>query len=256
MFFLSDMITITKSLIQYTLFELYPTLFPLMLLSNILISSKIIHNLCYYLNSFTSKYMQISSPSLIIYILSIITGYPSQAKLIDDALKEGLITIQEANYLCFLTYHGSYSFIYMISNNLIIYICHIVPTIIMMLLVFPNCKHSINKCKMHIDIYASMFSCVRVLIIIFACLFITRIIQLFLPINKLIGFIEFSTGCILYKDNSYLVLTYLGFGSISILMQIKTIIHFKINYKKWFMYRCMHILLSNLLLYIINILTL
>jgi len=77
---------------------LVPSMFPMIILSDILITynSNILPN---FITKYISKIFNISNNSVIIFILSLISGFPTNAIIIKKSIDTNYITKEEANHL-------------------------------------------------------------------------------------------------------------------------------------------------------------
>ena len=77
--------------------NLFPTLFPFMVLSNILMEYGFIDLSSELLKKIMNKLFKVHENTTSILILSIISGSPSNAKYIEDLLNKNIIDIKQAN---------------------------------------------------------------------------------------------------------------------------------------------------------------
>ena len=256
------------------LYNLLPTLFFSILISQILIElniknyiPKIIINLFKYI-------FNINDNDVVIYLLSILTGYPNNSKMLLDNknLNNIILYTNFVNPIYLICCVGS---IYLknIKIVLIIFLSQILSNIIIGILVRDkNIKEINNKNDNNtnfINIYSkSIKNIVISLSIIFSNILffsiiialITNIIHLKEPFNSiLIGLIEFSSGIynICKLDISLfikglIILIIISFGSLSIHMQMISI-NDKIKYIKFLKYRIFNVFISVIIYLIINL---
>lgn len=117
---------------------LVPSMFPMIILSDILITynTNILPN---FITKYISKIFNISNNAVIIFILSLISGFPTNAIIIKKALSASTITKEEANHLLLFCNFASPLFIlqtlgaFYLKNttlSIIILISHILSNII------------------------------------------------------------------------------------------------------------------------------
>ncbi len=78
---------------------LLPTLFPFLLLTNLIIRSNVIHTINQITYPFIGRFFSISKNSAFVVIVGFICGYPMGAKMIKELLNCQQITKEEAQYL-------------------------------------------------------------------------------------------------------------------------------------------------------------
>ena len=250
------------------LYTLMPTMFFSILFSQILIK---LHFEKYIPKKLFKKILNINDNEVTIFILSILTGYPNNAKMLKDNnnLNNIIHYTNFVNPIFLITTVGS---IYLknIKITVIILISHYISnTIIGITLRNNNIKSNINtpyEYNNFTHIYSdSLKSTIYSLSIIFSNILffsiinslITNIIHLKEPYNSiLMGIIEFSNGIysisntninIFYKG--LIILIIITFSSFSIHMQIISM-NEKIKYIKFLLIRIFNVFIS-ILIYII-----
>ena len=79
--------------------KIVPSLFPVFVLSSYIINSNLIYDICKILGSLFKKIFKTSIYTAYVFILSLISGSPSNAKYINDLRDNGFINKQESNKL-------------------------------------------------------------------------------------------------------------------------------------------------------------
>lgn len=253
----------TLNICMYTLM---PTMFASILFSQILIKldfEKYIPN--FVINIF-KKIFNINKKEVIIFILSIISGYPNNAKMLNNNQNLNVIV----NYTSFVNpifLICTVGIIYLkdIKLALIIYISHILSNIILGILLKNKNKVSMEKDNTSnnssiFEIYfSSLKSTTSSLVMIFSnILFFSILLSLItniLPfkgiINSLIlGIFEFSNGIYLISLSNIsiflkglFILIIITFSSFSIHMQMISV-NEKIKYTKFLLFRILCVFIS------------
>ncbi len=244
------------------IYKVFPFLFIMMILNKMLIS----FNFPYYLNKIFKK------KEIYIMIMSMLSGSPINAIILNDYLKNKQINEKSASItLMFTTFNNPlFLYNYFLSNFTkkdtfilmsIIYISNIIIYLIFKnkIVIDTNNKFIIYNIKNELfnNIYNSLESLIKIMgIIIFF-----KVITDLLFINEsyftslLKGLIELTTGLNSLNNFSYsllkkiIALTIISFASLSIHMQISIILSsYKINYKYFYLSRILLILINIILL--------
>ena len=265
--------------------NLFPTLFPFLVILSILIDIGSINILGNTIGKPISKLLNISKEGSIVFISSLISGFPTGAKLTTNLVKNKLISINEANRLIMFTSFSNpifiLGFIYsLIPIKKIIYIILISHTLsgILIGIIFRsnvelNNTIKENNEKKDYSSFSLIFknSIIDSLNTMFLLLGIVTIFSLIVsffeitfnidPLTKSIlsGILEMTQGIknisilnisILVK--SILITIFISFGGLSIHMQVLSIIsETKIKYKQFLLARIIHAILASLLVLII-----
>ncbi len=241
--------------------KVFPFLFIMMVLNNLLINL----NLPYYLSSV------IKSPSWYIMILSIMSGSPLNAVILDNFLKDNIVNEKDASIILGFTSFNNPLFLYnyfnIIFHNkeviiklfIIIYLTNIILYFIFRKKL--NTKHftipyrSISFNKAFTD---SLKVTINNMLNIFATIFFFYLItSIIIKDNNIIsvfgkGLIEITQGLnsltildVSLKAKELLTLAILQFQGLSIHMQISAILSkYNINYKYFYLSRIILIILS------------
>lgn len=256
--------------------RLFPSLFPFFIIGDILIN----YNFHYYLGTVFNPLFKLlfntGGNISFIFLLSIFSGFPSNAKYTKELYLNKYINNKEASYALAYTFFANPLFIINMTREifnssritLIILLSHYLSNVFIGLIFrFKNVKtnnikfkkqeslpfnklltSSINK---NINTLLSVLGIIILFVIlstwvtetfnlsIFSKSIINGILELTQGINSL-RFINVSTN---YK--MYLMVTYLGFGGLSVHMQIKSILEdTNISLKPFYIGRILHIIIS------------
>lgn len=239
--------------------NVFPFLFPSLVLTNILI----LNNLPYYL----CKYIRMSS-STYIFLMSLITGCPSNAIMIESLLKEGNVTEDDAERVLCYTMFNNPIFLYNTllltfnkSTSIQIILINYIANLFIFLLIRPKRKEKFiihkNKESISSSIILSISKATSTLFMIMGTIVFFNILPVHDPIIK--GMIEVTKGltnlpilAFYQKTKVVLASIFISFGGVSILMQIKSILKdTSIKYMYFFKYRIIHVLLVSFLNYIV-----
>jgi len=119
--------------------NLFPSLFPFFVLSEILINYGFVEFVGELFKPIMNKLFKVSSNSAFIFIMSIISGFPSNAKYTRHLLEQGLIDEKEASKILMFTHFsnplfiiGTVSLLFLNDKKagLIVLICHYITNII------------------------------------------------------------------------------------------------------------------------------
>ena len=253
----------TLNICMYTLM---PTMFASILFSQILIKLDFEKYIPNFIINIFKKIFNINKKEVIIFILSIISGYPNNAKMLNNNQNLNVIV----NYTSFVNpifLICTVGIIYLkdIKLTLIIYISHILSNIILGILLKNKNKVSMEKDNTSnnssiFEIYfSSLKSTTSSLVMIFSnILFFSILLSLItniLPfkdiINSLIlGIFEFSNGIYLISLSNIsiflkglFILIVITFGSFSIHMQMISV-NEKIKYTKFLLFRILCVFIS------------
>lgn len=254
------------------LYTLMPTMFASILFSQILIKLEFDKYVPKIIKNTIKKLFNISDNEVIIFLLSIISGYPNNSKmLINNKNLNNIIHYTNFVNPIFLICTVGAIYLNDIKLSIIILISHYIGNIILGIILknknINDNKTIINQNYNFLNIYySSLKSTVITLSTIFANILffsiinalITNIINLNEPLNSfVIGLIEFSNGIYNISQTNeslfikgLLILIIITFGSFSIHMQILSI-NDKIKYFKYLLYRIINIFISSIIFIIL-----
>ena len=265
--------------------NLVPTLFPFFVISDILIN----YNLTIYIPRTIKniiKYLfNITDNMVTILILSIISGFPSNARNTRIMYDKGLITLDEANHILIFSHFSNPIFVlttvglFFLNDNkmgIIILISHYLSNFILGMIFRNYFNHNvdsdivlennkdyfgnifINAIKKSID--TILLICGILTLFLLLSSIVTNILNLNIYNNMIIsGLLEITVGIqllgkleisIIYK--AVISSVFLAFGGLSVHMQVVSqITNTKINYKFFFIGRLFQMILSGIITYLI-----
>lgn len=267
--------------------NLFPSLIPFMLLSNILINYNFINDLSDIFKSLMTKVFKVNKTASFALLMSILSGTPSNGKYLKDLNDFNLISdidCQKCLNFChftnpiFILGTIGYTFLGDKKLGLIILISHYTCSIIIGIINRNKLNNNLNNDfkinisnKSFIEVLTSSINTtistlLLILGIITTCLVLTCLLNKLLYLNDdikfLYGIIEITQGLkylslsnlnIIFKAciSSFLI----SFGGICIHMQVFSILdNKKIRYYPYFISRLLHGILSFILTYILVIL--
>lgn len=268
--------------------SIIPSLFPFFIISDILISYNITNYIPKFIKKIFTKLFNTNDNIITIFFLSLLSGFPSNARNTRKLYDLNLITLEEANYALMFTHFSNPLFIlgtvsvFFLKNEkygIIILISHYLSNILVGLL-FRN-KHSKPKNNYTIPnkksqnfpkvLTSSIKSTIDTLLLILGTLtcflILSSIIISRLNLNSynaslLKGLLEITMGLkslsLLNINDIYKVVIstiFISFGGLSIHMQVLSqLIDTKISYKHFFIGRIYQTIISGILSYILYIL--
>ena len=227
--------------------NIVPNLFPMFIISSLIVNTNLINNICNILGKPFQFIFNINKYGVFVYILSLISGSPSNAKYIKDLKDNNLITKEEENRL--LTFTTNYNPI-LIITLLSLYLSKTISYKILFIIILSNIITGIilrdnktNKIDNKIiqikktNISTIIKDTLDTLLMILGTLIFYNIIINLLPVNIPIiknilnGLLEITTSLSNLKNidislniKVYLSIIYLSFGGLSIHTQIKSIL--------------------------------
>ena len=255
-----------------------PSMFPMFILSDILIT----YNFTNYLH-YLSRLFNLSSNAVFVFLLSMISGFPVNAIIIKNSYDRKMLSKEECEHLLYFTHFSNPLFIlntigiFYLNNNIygiIILISHILSNIIIAIILKnknyshtnyislkSNCQsfgtvlsNSINKAISSL----LMISGTVTLFLILSTL-ITHIFNLNIYTSALVqGILEMTMGLSslsnLNIDDIYKVIlstSFLSFGGLSIHLQVYSSIDNSFSYKNYFIGRIYQIIISIIIVLIL-----
>lgn len=270
--------------------NLFPTLFPFFIISNLLISYGFIEILANIFNTPIKHLFKCSPNSSFIILMSMISGIPSNAKYIKDLLSENKISLKEANKLILFTHFSNPLFILGTIGNIylnnyklgiFILISHYVTNLILGItlrikdtsqeekeknLMLNNLKGNNNFGKvLSKSLNTSIDTILLILGVITFFNILTTIISESLNIKNLLiksiitSIFEMTSGLnllrltnISLRLKTILMTMIISFGGLSTHMQVISILdNKKIRYFPYLIFRIIHALLSGIICFIL-----
>lgn len=258
---------IIKSILEYTnlfITRLFPTNFIFFVLSTILIDQGLIELI--------NNKLKLDGSVFYVTIMSILSGIPSGSKYTKDLLEKGIIEEKTANYLLSFTHFPNPMFVLSTVTTLInskialkILITLILSNLIIAFIFKPK-KKEVYKVNSSISndfsssLAKAILDAIKVIIIIYGTsvffYLITVIINKYLTLTVfshviLNGVFDLTKGLfttILISNEllrSLLIIIFFAFGSLSIHIQVKSIIsNTSLKYKKFILGRILQIMIS------------
>lgn len=262
--------------------NLIPSMFPFLLISNLLINYGFLDVLSFILGPFIEKIYRLPRVCAYPIVASIFTGFPTGSKYTKDLLDNNKISVYEANRLIMFTSFSNPLFIVssvgetLLNNKKVgffIFFSHLISGLLIGIIYKSKDKIKDNdiaityKRKPFINVLTNSISdifkiLINMLGIIIFFLIIITILNTFFKNNLFTiiikGLIEVTTGITYissYGINLRLKASIIGlllsFNGLSVHLQTKSIIMgTKIKYKNFFIARIIHSILCFLLIYI------
>ena len=217
---------------------LFPLLFPTFILNDLIISSGIMDMISKILGRIYEMIFHQPKEGVNIFLLSMISGTPSNAKNIKNLLDNGYIKESDATKLLFNSYFFNPFFIIAFTSIkvlIIMYVSNIIASIILRDKHMDN--HDINTIRHpKFNLSLSITNNIDILLNILGTITIFFVISSLIPINNVFiktlisGILELTSGLsllsvikipILYK---LLISIIISFGGLSIFFQVKSIL--------------------------------
>lgn len=249
--------------------KIFPSLFPTMVIGNILIKSNVYLIIPKKIKAFLFKKFNFSNSTMELFIISLITGSPSSSMYINNYLNSGLINKKEAEALLCSTHFINPLFIVAgvgvgVFNNVkigfVLFIMLFISTLIKIYLNKNNFKNSkkkiinIKNTNLITNITSSIKESINALLLIFGIVVIFNIlvslVSHILDLSELAscvinGLLEMTGGIIKLSNLNvniyikiFLAYYFLNFGGLCIQMQSMSMIdNKKIRYLKYLIFR-------------------
>lgn len=261
--------------------NVFPNIFPFLIISGLLINYGFVDICSKIFSPIMKKLFRINGNASFIFIMSLLSGFPSNAKYTKELYLNGCLDEIEATKILMFTHFSNPLFIigtisvFLNSQRIaiIILICHYITNIIIGLL-FRNAfisdeNKSINKTipkNFGLALSSTIMSCINTLLLIFGTitvfLIITTLLSKQLPLPSfyqsiLSGIFEMTQGLkytslldISLKTKAILMTMFISFGGLSVHMQVLSIISdTKIRYQPYLIARLLHCSIAGLLVY-------
>ena len=257
------------------LYKVFPSLFIMFILNDIIINTNILNNISNYINPLFNKVFNTSNNSFEVFILSLFSGTPSSAFIIKEMLEKNKLDIGSANKLISFTYFSNPLFLYNILSitfnkyiTIKIILIHYLSNIFIGLL-YRNKYNTItinsnNDYKNNNILYIlpnsikkSINTLLMILGTIIFYMIITNILLTIINLNNinivlLKGLLEITQSLnilniINYKSiiKEIIAISIISFGGMSIHTQVLSLIsNTNISYKNFFIGRILHVLTS------------
>ena len=259
--------------------KVFVSLFPMFILNDILINLNIPYYFYLLFNKLFLKVFHTSGLGAYVFIMSLISGTPSNAYILKELVELEKLSIEEANHFLTFTYFSNPLFLTVMLSTIFnarivlkIILCHYIANIIIGILmrnkapkIVTNQKYTQNKSKSSIikSINKSISTLLMILGTICFYMLLTFIITNLLPDNPLIktlisGFLEITNGLntitslnIFIQIKEIIASAIISFGGLSIHTQIKAILeNTNMNYSYFLKGRIMQSIISVILIMI------
>ena len=264
--------------------NLFPSLFPFMIISNILMEYGFVDISSELLKPIMNKIFKAHEYATFVLILSIISGSPSNAKYIQELLNKNLIDSNQANKILLFTHFVNplfiintigINFLHDKKLGIIILISHYLGNFLVGILLRnyhrynSNNKINISKAIKSLEkkrngfisiLTSSIITSINTLLIILGvittCLIITSLINLNPLFNGILeitqGLKYISTTNLEILKKTILTTFLISFGGFSIHAQVFSILsNKKIKYLPYLIARLMHAIISSIIVYIL-----
>ncbi len=263
--------------------KVFPSLFIMFIINDIIVNTNILNFLDNIFSPLFNKIFNTSGNTFSLFILSTISGSPTNAYIINESLKNKNITNKTAQKLMTYTYFSNPLFLYNILkssfNNFIIFkiiFFHYFANIITGIILRFNGKddpikinNSINNQNILLIIPKSISKSINTLLMILGCItfymIISNILIKITSLNPVLikGILEITQGLHLLNTLKYksilkeiIAIALISFGGLSIHTQVLALINDKNLYKCYFKGRIYQMLISTstyLFFYIITL---
>lgn len=259
--------------------KVFTSLFPMFIINDILINLNIPYYFYIIFNKLFLKVFNTSGLGAYVFIMSLISGSPSNAYILKELVNNKNISIEEANHFLMFTFFSNPLFltvmlsnIFSINTTIKIILIHYISNIIIGLLVRKkapkitnnNLKKESKKGNLLIkSISKSINTLLMILGTITFYMLLTYIISFPFKNNILLktissGFLEITNGLnnlsnlnIYFKIKEIITISIISFGGLSIHTQIKSILEdTNINYFFFLKGRILHVIISVILIII------
>ena len=261
--------------------KVFVSLFPMFILNDLFISLNIPYYFYLLFNKLFIKVFKTSGIGCYVFIMSLISGTPSNAYILKELVIKKTLTPEEASHLLAFTYFSNPLFLTIMLNNLFtmaisikIMLIHYISNIIIGLILrnkAPKISESnfqVTSPKIGSTLIKSINKSINTLLMILGTItfymLLTYIITSIIPTNPFLktitgGFLEITNGLntltnleINSKIKEIIAIAIISFGGLSIHTQIKAILEdTKIIYNFFLKGRIIHVIIGIILVCII-----
>ncbi len=251
--------------------NIFPSLFPILIISDLIISTDLIKIITDNIGFLFNKLFKVSKYSSYVFIISLLSGCPSNAKYIKDLLDHNLISKEEAikTLSMSLLYNpililSITTFLHKSDVYLIIIFNIIINLIIGLINRNIKCQYLNNDylLQKNFNLISSISSTIDTLLLVLGSLVLFIALSSIIPFNHplLDGIFEITNGIkemaliSNYQDKLMITGILMSFGGLSIQTQIKSILKdYDLEYSLFYKSRIIHLILFILLLYLKSI---
>ena len=243
--------------------NLFPFIFPMIIINNILINYDFPFIVCSIFYNTFNKIFKLSYNGVYFIIMSLFIGTPTNAILLKELLDKKLINVEEANKLIYVCYFSNPLFLYNMLSllfdkklTLIIFISHYVSNFITLFIIkntyiaSTNYKYKTNKISLSKLISISCSKAINSLLSILGIISFYMLITSYINNVFISGLLEVTNGLNhLIKCNinhkELISIIFINFGGLSIFSQIKSILEdTDIKFINYFKGRLLQIIIS------------
>lgn len=281
--FSSEVIQAASFSLSIWIENLFPTLFPFFVVSNLLLRYGFVESLASSVGKIMPRIFHQPKESSFVLCLSLISGFPSGAKYTKELVENKQLTIEEGSRLLTFTHYSNPLFVLGLIGNLllgnkslgvIILISHVLAGLFIGILfarkasVIPKITRKVAQSTTKLPLGTALSSSIQdalstlflLLGIVTIFLVLSTIIEQFLPLNPYLkaivfGILEMTQGVkaisilpIMELAKTIWMTIFISFGGLSVHMQVLSIISgTKIKYKYFFESRLLHAFFSAIL---------
>ena len=276
--------TIFKS-INIWFYNIVPTILPIYILIDLLSNYQGIYYLAKIFGNFMEKVFKMKKSTSFVFVLSIVSGFPSNSKYLKMLLDNQEINTKEANKLLTFTHFSNPLFIIQTIGitflndkqvGILILIIHYLINFLIGLFYRNYYINLSNKGNINLKQKTSFVTCltnaiyntIKILFLLLGIItffmLITAIIRVNFPLNTIVlnilcGLLEMTQGLYYVSSLSIplllkatLMTFFISFGGISIHLQVFSILKdYKVSYSNYLFARIIHGFLSSSLVYLI-----
>ncbi len=268
-----QIVKVSSQVIQIVFSNLLPSLLPFMILISLCLSLHLFELFSYFIQYIFSPLFHLTPHMATLYFVSFFCGYPTNAKIIKESYEMGYINIKQLQHMLSIASFSSLSFIFVslalnVRTALILYICHVLPSILRALCYrepyeFLTFKETIENLKtpsmpfvtaLKKSITSSLTAFIFILGYMLVFQFVGYSLNIFVSSDYALfsiqGILEFSYGAIqILKYPSFwtypIVCFFLSFSGFSVLMQVDNILEgIPYSFQRFFFDRLLHGILS------------
>lgn len=247
--------------------NIFPALFPILILSDLIISTDLIKFITNIIGPIFTKLFKVSKYSSYVFVMSLLSGCPSNAKYIKDLLDNKLISKEEAIKTLSMSLLYNPILILTITPYLHKYDAYLIIGLNILINLIIGFINRNQKCEINntVDLIPKNFNLINSISkTIDTLLLVLGSLVLFIALSSLItynhpiidGIFEITNGIkemqIIDDYNNQIMITgiLLAFGGLSIHTQIKSILKdYDLDYSLFYKSRIIHLVLFILILY-------
>ena len=273
-----QIVKLSDQVITIVVENLLPSLLPFMILISLCLSLGILNLFSYIIQWFFMPLFSLSPIMSSIYFISFFCGYPTNVKMMKEAYQLGYLGKEELQHLLGIASFSSISFIFVslrLPHPHIIYICHIIPSILMATvyhkkhkrqtleesLIFLRKPHTSFVTALKSSLLSSCYAFIFILGYMLVFQFLGHALSFFIKNQLLLamiqGVLEFSSGnlqLLTFPHTPFiyaLVCGNLSFSGVSVLMQTDNLLEgIEYSFFKYVKARIFHAILSFIICYL------